>query len=168
MTEVVNSANLPTGLSENLYAILSSKTSLPDPLGGTGRKFVYRRRPEPKNLGFGDYPYVVVFSGSVARRSETRTLNGREQDHEHLCEIEVVACDRGLNGKDGKGQEQMDALTNTIFALVNSAAIRQTLRVNGLPRIDVTTTEASIEVEAEALVFRRSLFVGAAGVKRVY
>lgn len=163
---IVDKSNLLSEPWNNIQSILNNRSLVPDPTSPSAsefRKWIYSRAPDLKKANFSDYPYIICYPATthIGNQAESGrvSVDGNARMVNWNVEIEIVSCDRGWNNQEGKGQQWLDTVSNSVVSALNNA--RATLRQNGLMDLGIDATDVVVETEADTLVFRRSILLSA-------
>ena len=158
MANRVTYSNVFSQTWQNIYDILNSTSNVADPLKISGRKFVYTREPDVKNINFGTFPYIIVHPTGV-QKPAIKKLDMKGAKRGFSCEIEVVACDRGNGPADAQGNATCNALSDTVMQVLQDVTIRKALQANGLFNITVDAFGFVPEDAFSTKVYRRSILL---------
>ena len=160
MADRVIYSNLFSEFRENILALISDTSNVSDPVSSSSehRKFIYSRNPDIKDSNFKGYPYIIIHPSDVDT-IDGGSLDGASKFMDWSIEIDIVTSDRGYGKNDGLGLSHMDTLSNSIMTTLLNTTNRQTLRTNALFFGKPTTTAVVTEVNADELIYRRSIMV---------
>jgi hypothetical protein len=144
---------------QNVYDVVNNRTYVPDPSGGTGRKFVYSREPDVKAISFAGFPYVVVNGSGATFDKKSQSLDRKRTNVSFSAQIDIVTCDRGFGASDGQGFSQLNTICDNIAKTFNDATVRRSLQANSLSFANVDASEVVVEEFHNTLVYRRTLIV---------
>lgn len=148
---------------QNIYDLINNRSNVADPISPTNpspsRKFVYAREPVMADITYQEHPFIVVSPIKVTNSDNNESLDVKHGEVQFSCTIQVVTCDRGHGRRDAMGAIDNDAISEDIFATLNDASNRKTLRANGLPNFRVKMGEAIPEELHDTLAYRRIITV---------
>ena len=162
MTAVtVTYSNLFSQSWQNVYDLINNKTNVVDPTTSSSefRKWIYTREPDGKSLDFADFPFIVIYPGSVNSGVGRMSLKGNARMVTFRFDIDVITSDREFNNREGRGATDCDNLSDDIIQTLNNLTNRNTLSGNNLFNVDVEGGSPVIEPFKEVLTYRRTFSV---------
>jgi len=154
----VTYSNLFTESRKNLVSLISDKSNVSDPVTSSSesRKWIYSREPDVKSNDFSGYPFIIVHPASFTV-DERSSLDLKSKTVFWDIEVEIIASDRGYGSADGKGQSNLDAISNDVMETLLNATNRTTLSQNGMFFSSPQTTSVVSEIIDNERVYRRSI-----------
>lgn len=161
MTAVrIDRTNMLTQVRQNFVDLIDNKSNVADPTTATSehRKWIYAREPDVKAADFAGFPYIVIHL-ATASFGEMQSLNRKSSFVDFTQEIEVVTSDREFGDRNGKGAEDMDAMSDDILETLNSVTNRNTLRTNGINFVRPNVSYVVDEDFKNTKIYRRSFII---------
>lgn len=142
----------------NVYVKINNRTNVPDPKSSSDqfRKFVYSREPDVKSNDFSSYPFIIINPAVLEEIDVAKSVDRKSKMLSWTIEIEVVASDRGFNDEDGKGNQYVNTISDSLAKTFNDITVLNDLKANALYKFKITPGGSVTEPLAQELVFRRS------------